>query len=164
MQAPWPSGAGAIDAGAESRVESWLETTRALRALRAELGLAAMKAIPLAYYEGDLGDGARVVASQAWIEELKQGRPEGKFVSSSIPGIDLHIPTEGLIDEGAERERIKSQIEKAQQELTKLEQRLGNPQFVDRAKPEVVEKERAAAADLNDVIAKLQTRMHLFGG
>ncbi len=164
MQAPWPSGAGAIDAGAESRVESWLETTRALRALRAELGLAAMKAIPLAYYEGDLGDGARVVASQAWIEELKQGRPEGKFVSSSIPGIDLHIPTEGLIDEGAERERLKSQIEKAQQELTKLEQRLGNPQFVDRAKPEVVEKERAAAADLNDVIAKLQTRMHLFGG
>jgi valyl-tRNA synthetase len=163
MQASWPV-VGAIDADAESRVESWLETTRALRALRAEIGLAAMKSIPVAYYEGELGDGARVVASQAWVEDLRQGRPEGKFVSSSIPGIDLHLATEGLIDEGAELARINAQIEKAAAELAKLEQRLSNPQFVDRAKPEVVQKERSTATDLREVLTKLESRKRLFGG
>ena len=164
MQASWPSGVSVVDDAAEGKVESWIATTRALRALRAELGIAAMKAIPVAFYEGELGEGASTVASQAWVEDLRQGRPEGKFVSASIPGIDLHIPTEGLIDEAAELQRISAQIEKSQAELTKLEQRLGNPQFVDRAKPEVVEKERAAAADLREVIAKLESRRTLFGG
>ena len=164
MQAPWPTGAGRRDEKAEARVESWLETTRALRALRAELGLAAMKQVPLAYYEGDLGEGASIVAGQAWIAELRKGNPEGKFVSSSIPGIDLHLPTEGLIDESAELQRATAQIEKTMQELAKVEERLGNPSFVDRAKPEVVEKERATAADLRDVLAKLQARKKLFGG
>ena len=164
MQAAWPEQAGTVNERAENLVESWLETTRALRALRAELGLAAMKAVPVAYYEGDLGDGASVVAGQAWIEDLRKGRPEGKFVSTSIPGIDLHVPTEGLIDEASELLRIAGQIAKTEQELTKLEQRLNNPQFVERAKPEVVEKERATANDLRDVIAKLESRKKLFGG
>ena len=164
MQATWPEQAGTVNERAENLVESWLETTRALRALRAELGLAAMKAVSAAYYEGDLGDGAAVVAGQAWIEDLRKGRPEGKFVSTSIPGIDLHVPTEGLIDEPSELLRIAGQIAKTEQELTKLEQRLNNPQFVERAKPEVVEKERATANDLRDVIAKLESRKKLFGG
>jgi valyl-tRNA synthetase len=164
MQATWPEQAGTVNERAENLVESWLETTRALRALRAELGLAAMKAVSAAYYEGDLGDGASVVAGQAWIEDLRKGRPEGKFVSTSIPGIDLHVPTEGLIDEPSELLRIAGQIAKTEQELTKLEQRLNNPQFVERAKPEVVEKERATANDLRDVIAKLESRKKLFGG
>jgi valyl-tRNA synthetase len=164
MSAPWPTNAGKTDEQAEAKVESWIETTRALRALRAELGIAAMKQIPVAYLEGELGEGARIVASQAWVAEIKQGRPEGKFVSTSIPGVDLHLPTEGLIDEAAELQRISSQIEKTQIELAKLEQRLSNPSFVERAKPEVVEKERASARDLQEVLEKLQSRKALFGG
>jgi valyl-tRNA synthetase len=164
MEASWPTPAAQVDEAAEARVESWIETTRALRALRAELGLAAMKPIAVAYFEGDLGDGVGTVAGQAWIEDLRQGRPDGKFVSASLPGLDLHIPTEGLVDEAAELQRIAAQVEKTAAELAKLEQRLGNPQFVDRAKPEVVERERANAADLRDVLAKLEARRRLFGG
>jgi valyl-tRNA synthetase len=164
MSAPWPEGVGAVDAAAEAKVESWIETTRALRALRAELGLAAMKPIPAAYFEGDLGGGAATIAGQSWVEDLRPGRPDGKFVTHSIPGMDLHIPTEGLVDEEAELARILAQIEKSSVELAKIEGRLGNPQFVDRAKPEVVEKERAAAADLRDLLEKLEARKRLFGG
>ncbi len=164
MSAEWPLDAGRLDEAAEAKVEKWIDTTRALRALRAELGLAAMKQVPAAFVEGDLGDGTSVVASQAWVAELKQGRPIGKFVSTSIPGIDLHLPTEGLIDESAELAKITAQIAKTQAELAKLEQRLSNPSFVERAKPEVVEKERANARDLQDVLEKLESRKALFGG
>ncbi|HXH61842.1 MAG TPA: valine--tRNA ligase [Fimbriimonadaceae bacterium] len=162
MTAKWPASPGTIDEDAERRVESWLETTRALRALRAELGIAAMKSVPHAYYEGDLGEGASIVASQAWVDELVQGRPEGKFISMACPGIELHLPTSGLIDEASEVERIDGLIAKASEELKKVESRLANKNFVERAKPEIVAKERQTAEEQRDVLAKLQARRKLF--
>lgn len=164
MSADWPMLEDIkVDDQAEATIEKWLEITRSLRALRAELGLAAMKQINEAYFEGILGEGAALVASQAWIANLKEGRPEGKFISVSCPGVDLHIPTHGLIDEAAESARIDSQIEKSLGELAKLEARLNNPSFVERAKPEIVEKERATATELREIVKKLEERKRLFG-
>jgi valyl-tRNA synthetase len=48
-------------------------------------------------------------------------------------------------------------------ELAKLNQRLENPQFIERAKPEIVEKERATAADLQDKMERTKERMALMG-
>ncbi|MCH7944436.1 MAG: valine--tRNA ligase [Armatimonadetes bacterium] len=165
MQAEWPKLPDEfVDPKAEELVESWLQTVTSMRSLRSELGLSAMKAIPEAYYEGDLKGGEAVVAGQAWIEELKPGRPKGKYVSASCQGVELHLPTGGLIDEAAQRERIDRQIAKAQEELAKLQKRLDNPSFVERAKPEVVERERNAAADLRGTLDRLEARKALFGG
>lgn len=175
MSAPWPN-VGSVDTEAEAKVQFWIDVTRELRALRAELGLAAMKEIPLAYYQGDLGEGIEIVKSQAWVADLRQGPPEGKFIGRSYQksefrdgvmftgAVDVFVPTEGLVDEEAERTKIAAQIEKTNQDLARLEQRLNNPSFVERAKPEVVEKERANAQDLQDLLKKLEERKALFGG
>ncbi|MFQ3677915.1 MAG: hypothetical protein SNJ74_08230 [Fimbriimonadaceae bacterium] len=56
-----------------------------------------------------------------------------------------------------EREKIAS-------ELAKIRQRLSNPNFVERAKPEVVEKERSAARELESQLDKVEARMAMFGG
>lgn len=164
MSASWPSGLGAfVDAESEGRIERVFEAVRTLRALRAGLDIAAMRPIPVAYYEGDLGAEAAVLRSQAWVEDLRVGKPIGeRFVSATSGGIDVHLPIGGLVDldkmlAGLDREEAKTKDER-----TKLAARLENPQFVERAKPEVIERDRAALAELDAKLEKLVERRALF--
>ena len=46
--------------------------------------------------------------------------------------------------------------------MVKLEARLSNPQFIERAKPEIVEREQQAAQELRDKLAKILERRRLF--
>jgi valyl-tRNA synthetase len=146
----------------EAEVERVFEVTVALRALRAALEIPAMRAIPVAYYEGDLGAGVSIVSSQAWVEELKPGKPEGeKFISAPATGVVLHVPITGLID----APKLLADMERDEKKLTAekagCEQRLGNPSFVERAKPEAVEKERARLADIEARLASIASRREL---
>ncbi len=54
---------------------------------------------------------------------------------------------EGFVDLDAERARLTKGIAAAEKERDALAGRLGNPSFVERAKPEAVEKARADHAD-----------------
>lgn len=54
----------------------------------------------------------------------------------------LIIPLEGLIDITAEQERLKKELARAEDEITKTEKKLGSENFVSRAKPEVVQEMR----------------------
>ncbi len=166
MSADWPNlPSWFANEGAESRVELVFDVTRSLRALRAELGLTPGKAVAAAYYEGDLGGLESIVAGQAWVTDLKPGRPaEQGALSATTGGVEVHLPTEGLIDADKERAKASAEIEKATGDLAKLEERLNNPMFVDRAKPEVIERDRALATELRERIEKLSARLKQFGG
>jgi valyl-tRNA synthetase len=53
------------------------------------------------------------------------------------------VPLEGIIDIEAEKARLSKGAEAAEKERDSLAQRLSNPNFTERAKPEAVEKARA---------------------
>ena len=165
MNASWPTfPAGYVDSETENQVTRWFEIVRAARALRAELGIGPGSRVPQIYVEGDLAGGESVLGSQAWFESVQTGRPEGKFISSTVEGVDLHLATEGLIDEAKELERLGAQKAKLADELAKADQKLSNPNFVQNAKPEVVEQAQAHAASLREQLAKVEERVKLFGG
>ena len=63
---------------------------------------------------------------------------------------------EGLIDFEKEKARLDKEATKLANELAGLEKRLANPDFVNRAAPEVVESSRARTTELQDQIAKLK--------
>jgi len=67
---------------------------------------------------------------------------------------DILIPMTGLIDKEAEQKRLTKEIDKKQQEYDRTEAKLSNSNFVDKAPPEVVEKERSKVA-----IEKLQEQL-----
>jgi valyl-tRNA synthetase len=73
--------------------------------------------------------------------EPKQGTPA---IHSALG--ELYLPLEGLLDVDAEKTRLKKELEKCETELSKVEQKLANPQFVQKVPPQVLlehEKRRA---------------------
>jgi valyl-tRNA synthetase len=58
-------------------------------------------------------------------------------------GTEIAIPIAQHVDLGAEAARLRKEISKLAQEITRLEGKLGNASFIERAPPEVIEKDRA---------------------
>ena len=74
------------------------------------------------------------------------------------------IPLAGLIDKEAEAARLSKDLEKRQKELDSLDRQLSNANFVNKARPEVVDNvkqrraETAAAVDnLKEQLKRIQS-------
>ena len=79
-----------------------------------------------------------------------------KFAVGLLGTMKILIPLEGLIDTEAEAARLAKEIEKHAKDLGRSEQKLANANFVDRAPPEIVDKERSRVAELRDAIGRLE--------
>jgi len=66
------------------------------------------------------------------------------------------IPMAGLIDKEAELARLEKEIQKIHNDLPRVEGKLNNPTFVDKAPPEVIDKEKAKLADLRSMLNNLE--------
>lgn len=164
MESTWPDFSTNWSTPAdEKRVERWIDTVRSLRALRAELDLTPGVKVAKVYFEGDLDGGEAVVASQGWAGELARGVPEEAHIATSTLGIDLFLPTQGLIDPQKERSRLTREIEKTDSQAAGLRQRLSNPSFIERAKPEVVEQAKADLELLETELDKLRKSLSALG-
>ena len=89
---------------------------------------------------GGLGHMARVVSITAG------DRPE-EAATVPVPGAEMFVPLAGLVDLDAERGRLDAELQKVDKDLADLAKRLGNPGFVDRAPPPVVQKFRDKQAE-----------------
>ena len=81
--------------------------------------------------------------------DLEGGRPNGHVdhLPLDAGGRERHADLDGIIDLDAERSRITKAIEAAAKERDALAGRLSNASFVEKAKPEAVEKARADHAE-----------------
>ncbi len=73
------------------------------------------------------------------------------------------LPLGEVIDLDAERARLTKAIAAAEKERDALAGRLGNASFVERAKPEAVEKARADHADKMTEAARLHAALGRLG-
>ncbi|WP_416366096.1 hypothetical protein [Sphingomonas aerolata] len=80
-----------------------------------------------------------------------------------MDGGTLVIPIGNVIDLDAERTRLTKAIAAAEKERDALAGRLGNASFVERAKPEAVEKAKADHADKAAEAARLQAALGRLG-
>jgi len=69
------------------------------------------------------------------------------------------MPLSGVIDVAQETARLKKEYDKAAAEAEKLAKKLGNEQFVAKAKPEVVEEQRLRLTEMEQACSKLQLAM-----
>ena len=60
---------------------------------------------------------------------------------------DLYLPLAGLVDVAAEQARLGKTLEKIQLEIDRINQRLNNPAFAEKAPPQVLEEHRGRLAE-----------------
>lgn len=130
---------------AQGRVSALYEAVGRARNLKAEYGLAASRDVKfIVDPEG---------AEQGWADELTvfarlvgagdvtvdHGHVAEQGVPVALTPIGkIFMPLEGLIDVEAERERLGKELAKAEDELKKVNAKLGNENFVTRAPEDVV--------------------------
>ncbi len=88
----------------------------------------------------------------AKVEELFTGTDIQKpraCLAAVVRNIEIFMPLSGLIDIEAEKQRLGKQVEKIEKELASIDAKLNNPNFVNNAKPEVVEDHRRRREDVN---------------
>jgi valyl-tRNA synthetase len=85
-------------------------------------------------------------------------RPQNAL-SAAIPGVEIFLPLEGLIDVPRERARLQKEIDEREGDLKRVEAKLSNPQFTEKAPPAVVQKEEAKRDENQAALAKLRERL-----
>jgi valyl-tRNA synthetase len=85
----------------------------------------------------------------------------GKWVGTPISEAEVFLEIGEALDVPKELERIEKEIAGLERDLERSRTKLSNPQFMERAPAEIVEKERAFAASLEEKRAKLEARRAL---
>lgn len=128
----------------------WLiELVSAIRSARAGLNVPSSARLALHPLEAgpDLAD--RLVRHRPALDRLARIEairldppPPGGRAQIVAGGLAYALPLEGIVDLAAERARLEKAAAQAEAEAASLAKRLANPGFVERAKPEAVEKAR----------------------
>jgi valyl-tRNA synthetase len=71
-------------------------------------------------------------------------------------GLEISLPLADLIDLGAERERLRKELDRLEQLLLLARKKLANQDFLAKAKPEVVERERQKLEELTATREKVE--------
>ncbi len=145
--ASWPKHDGLDDAKAEAEIGWLIDLVTAIRSVRAEMNITA--AIPLVLVAASAESRAR---AERWSEFVKrlarvadisfaETPPQGS-VQLLVRGEVTALPLKGVIDLDAERARLNKEMQKAESDIARVDQKLSNPKFVANAGEEVVEGER----------------------
>lgn len=152
--AKWPMpDARALDPAARAEIDWLIRLVSEVRAARTELGVPPGAKLPIHVGGGDepttarLGRQAGALARLARVELADGEAPAGGSLQVVVDGATYMLPIGDVIDLDAERARLAKAIAAAEKERDSLAGRLSNASFVERAKPEAVEKARADHAD-----------------
>jgi valyl-tRNA synthetase len=94
----------------------------------------------------------------AAIETTGDPAPSGA-VQVVVDEATYALPVAGVIDLEQERRRLDRELAKAAAELERFEQKLANPQFLDRAPAEVIDEQRARRAEAELTRRKLEAAL-----
>ena len=168
--AAWPDAQGLakyVDPEAERAIEMVCETVSAIRSTRARYGISPKSQLAVVV-KADETDAALLEAQRGLIEGMGNtvslvigAQVEKPAESSAVlgAGLEVYLVLSGLVDLGAERERLAKEQAKLAADAGKLEKKLSNPGFLAKAAPEIVEKDRAKHAELADKLARVEAQL-----
>jgi len=153
--AKWPmADARAIDPAASGEIDWLIRLVSQIRGVRSELNVPP--GAKIAAHVRDLSGEtrARLARQQGALARLaridrvsEEPAPVGGAAQVLVDEATYVLPLAGVIDLDAERARLTKAKAAAEKERDGLRGRLGNAAFVEKAKPEAVEKARADLAD-----------------
>lgn len=160
----WPKAdESLIDAKIEGAFDQAFAVVESVRGVRGRYNVSpAQKLTAVVNVDNEISENS-VNACKAIITELSGletltiavKAPKPKFSASAVvPGGELYVPLEGILDPAAEIARLEKEIEKARSFAASIEKKLSNQKFVSGAPEAVVNAERVKLATQQDIIAK----------
>jgi valyl-tRNA synthetase len=172
--APWPVASAEEDSEAEQRMAGLFELVGGVRNLRSEYRVDPARWVPATIVAGAEAPFYRRMA--AVIGELPGCRlrpvevveqldtPLDQVVTVVAGGVTLYIPLAGMVDIAQELDRLRRERDEVNGEIERAETLLGRPGFVDKARPDVVQRERDKLASLQERREKIEERLDSLGG
>jgi valyl-tRNA synthetase len=163
--AAWPRSRSAwSDPEAEHQVAFLQQLVVAVRNLRIENGLPVGRQVPVPVrgtpeqldlvetLAGQIKPLARIEAHTL----ARDGARPAVAASAVVMGAEIFLPLEGLVDLDEERARLAREAGKLLGDLETTKKKLRNQDFLNKARPEIVEKEKARLAALEETLDKLK--------
>ncbi len=168
--ARWPmADARAIDPAAAQEVDWLIRLVSEIRAARTELNVPPGARLSIHVRDASattidrLARQEPILARLARVERATGDAPTGGALQIVVDEATFVLPLGEVIDLDAERTRLTKAIAATEKERDALAGRLGNASFVERAKPEAVEKARADHADKMAEAARLHAALGRLG-
>jgi len=173
MIAPFPvPEPGKLDVEDEAAMTRVMRLVTAIRTLRATYEVDRKKRIDVTVVAPASADAEFVTRHGALVRHLA-GLGEFRVVATAadepgtlrepVDGVELRVAMAGLFDVAAEKARLTKELGKIDDEMGSLRKKLENPQFVERAKPEVVAQARQRIAELEERRAKVKATLDELG-
>jgi valyl-tRNA synthetase len=162
MLASWPEPRGLENAEADAEIGWLIKLISEVRSVRSEMNVPAAAKVPLILAGANDQTRARVAVHAETIKRLARldsldfGRPQAGAVQIVLDEATLALPLAGIIDIGAESQRLKREIDKVGSEIKQLDAKLANEKFVSRAPEHVVEEQRERKTEAEATAVKLE--------
>ncbi|MCR9103978.1 MAG: valine--tRNA ligase [Gammaproteobacteria bacterium] len=169
MLQPYPQPAQtAQDAEANDAIE-WLQSViLAVRTIRAEMNIPPGKEISVLLAKGDAADKKRLAQNSQYLKKLTKlanvswlgDGVEAPPCATALAGeLEVLVPIAGIIDKDDEIARLGKDIGKLEKEVARIQGKLGNAGFVEKAPAAVVAKEQEKLDHQQQALATLQQQL-----
>jgi len=169
MLRPYPAIDPALqDPAAEANMQWVMDFILGVRKIRSGMDIKPGKPLPVLLSDGSAADRERLDAYRNYLESLARlesvtwlepGAPAPESATALVGDLQILIPMAGLIDKEAESARLGKELDKLARDIERGEAKLANPQFVDRAPAEVVDKERERVGSLRAARERLSEQL-----
>ncbi|TDY01639.1 valine--tRNA ligase [Thiohalophilus thiocyanatoxydans] len=168
MTQPYPEADdGKIDHAAVEEMEWVKQFIVGIRQIRSGMDIKPGKPLPVILQHYSDQDKARVERNHHYLQNLARIEsidwlPDDKEAPESATALvgemQILIPMAGLIDKDAELARLNKEIDKLESDAKRVEGKLGNASFVDKAPEAVVQKERDKLKDIQSTLQQLKSQ------
>ena len=152
-----------VQPGAKENMGFFMEIVRSVRNLRAEMSCPPSKEVKVILFgpQAELDflrsqeRYLRALAKTGSVDYLRKGeRPRG--AATAVVGLtEIYLPLGDLINLEEEKTRLNRELARAQEELNRVQRKLGNGEFMAKAKEEVVCREKEKAEEFEAEIRTL---------
>lgn len=168
LRSQWPRyGETAVNSSAADEIAWVQKVISEVRSVRSDMNVPAGARIALIVQDASQTTQQRLQTYDAIIKqmarleniELLNGKAPARSVKTVVDEATLILPIADLIDLDKERDRLKKQIGKLEDDIRKTDEKLNNQQFVDRAPAEILEEFRTRKEEALGVIKKLSNAL-----
>ena len=169
MQQPWPvADESLLDTYTEDEMQWVMQFILGIRKIKGEMNISPGKQVPVLLAHCTPIDEQRAIDHRAYLDFLARTESisvlsdtddEPESAITLVGDMRVLIPMAGLIDKEAEIKRLEKEIGRFDGEIQRLEKKLSNSGFVDKAPEAVVQKERDKLVDAEKALANLQAQM-----